>query len=63
MEMNMKPKGISVDRYKEMALAGLTMREAAEVLGVSKTSVQGMASRHGIVFVQGKAGGSREKKE
>lgn len=59
----MRPKGVSVDRYKAMALAGLTMKEAAEVLGVSKTSVQGMAQRHGIVFVKGKAGGKRGKKE
>lgn len=59
----MRPKGVSVEQYKELALAGYTMPEAAEILGVSKTSVQGMAQRHGIVFVKGKAGGKGEKKE
>lgn len=59
----MKPKGVSVERYKELALAGYTMPEAAKILGVSKTSVQGMAQRHGIVFVKGKAGGKKDEEE
>jgi excisionase family DNA binding protein len=59
----MRPKGISIDRYKEVAAQGMTMPEAAKVLGVSKPTVQGMAKRHGIVFVRGKGGGVRVKRE
>lgn len=57
----MRPKGISVERYKELAEQGMTMPEAAKVLGVSKPTVQGMAKRHGIVFVHGKAWGKKEE--
>jgi transposase len=49
----MRPKGIGIDRYKEMADRGLTAPEAARELGVSKTTVQGMARRHGITFTKG----------
>jgi excisionase family DNA binding protein len=59
----MRPKGISVDRYKELAAQGLTASAAARLLGVSKTTVQGMARRHSIAFVRGKTGGKRDKKE
>lgn len=52
----MRPKGISVERYKELAEQGMTMPEAAKVLGVSKPTVQGVAKRHGIVFVHGVSG-------
>jgi excisionase family DNA binding protein len=48
-----RPKGISIDRYKELAAQGLSASEAARLLGVSKTTVQGMAKRHGIAFVHG----------
>lgn len=59
----MRPKGISVERYKELAEQGMTMPEAAKVLGVSKPTVQGMAKRHGIVFARGKGGGKRVKRD
>ena len=49
----MRPKGISIDRYKELAAQGLSASEAARLLGVSKTTVLGMAKRHGIAFVHG----------
>jgi transcriptional regulator with GAF, ATPase, and Fis domain len=49
----MKPKGIGVDRYKALADQGHTAPETARLLGVSKTTVQGMAKRHGIAFVHG----------
>ena len=58
----MRPKGISVDQYKELAAQGHTAPEAARLLGVSKTTVQGIAKRHGIVFVRGEAGRVKVKK-
>lgn len=56
----MRPKGISVDQYRELAERGHTASEAARLLGVSKTTVQGMAKRHGIAFEKGKAWGRKE---
>jgi hypothetical protein len=52
----MRPKNIGIDRYKELAAQGHTASETARLLDVSKTTVQGMARRHGIVFVRGKKG-------
>jgi excisionase family DNA binding protein len=57
----MRPKGISVDRYRELAAQGLTASEAARALGVRSSTVQDMAKRHGIVFVKGSSG--RPKQE
>jgi hypothetical protein len=57
----MRPKGISVDMYRELAAQGLTASEAARSLGVKSSTVQGMAKRHGIIFVKGKSG--RPKQE
>lgn len=57
----MRPKGISIDRYKELAAQGMTMPEVARLVGVTKPTVQGMARRHGIQFAKGKAG--RPKQE
>jgi len=57
----MRPKGISVDRYKELAAQGLSASETARVLGVKSSTVQNMAKRHGIVFIRGKSG--RPKQE
>ena len=57
----MRPKGISVERYRELAEQGHTAPEAARILGVTKPTVQDMAKRHGIVFVKGKAGRPRQE--
>lgn len=52
----MRPKGISLDRYKELADQGLSASETARVVGVTKTTVQGIAKRNKISFVKGKTG-------
>ena len=52
----MRPKGIGLDRYRELADQGLSASETARVVGVTKTTVQGIAKRHGIVFVRGVSG-------
>lgn len=52
----MRPKGIGLDRYKELASQGLTASETARVVGVTKTTVQGIAKRNNISFVKGKTG-------
>jgi hypothetical protein len=57
----MRPKGISIDRYKELAEQGHTAPETARILGVTKPTVQGMARRYGMAFAKGKAG--RPKQE
>lgn len=57
----MRPKGISVERYRELAEQGHTAPEAARILGVTKPTVQGIARRYGMVFAKGKAG--RPKQE
>ena len=50
----MRPKGIGIDRYRGMALAGYTASKTARLLGVSKTTVQGVARRNGLTFVDGR---------
>ena len=50
----MRPKGIGIDQYRGMALAGHTASETARLLGVSKTTVQGVARRNGLTFVDGR---------
>jgi transposase len=57
----MRPKGISIDRYRELVEQGHTAPEAARILGVTKPTVQGIAKRYGMTFAKGKAG--RPKQE
>jgi len=49
-------KGLTAEDYRRAAYAGLTMAEAASVLGVTVQSVWVAAGKHGITFTAGKRG-------
>ncbi len=51
-----KHKGLTPSDYRQAAESGMTMREAADALGVSHQSVAHAARKFGIEFAAGKRG-------